>query len=1012
MACLRSLICALFVNGLFCGAAGIVFADDSKTSPAVPANVDFATQIYPILRRSCFECHGEAKQEGDLRLDQRSAALQAGVLGAGKPAESELLRRVQLPRGHDEVMPLIGDPLSKREVTLLRRWIQQGAKWPEHIAAIKHWAYVVPKRPAAVESSDWGKSPIDGFVLKRLRDEGLNPSPQADPETLIRRLSLDLIGLPPTPAEVDAFLTDTSDKGIERVVEDLLQRPQFGERWARPWLDLARYADSHGFQRDDFRDVWAYRDWVIRALNADMPFDQFTVEQIAGDLLPNATESQKVATGFHRCTPTNCEAGSLPEETRIEQVIDRVNTTGAVWLGTTLECAQCHDHKYDPVSTKDYYRLLAYYNNTELEADRKSASPSSIAFQGPYLPLANSTRDKQRSVLQSQLAALKKRDVEHRQVLSETLSDWVAELRKSSAEAPRTHVLDVSHFESLGTDDTFEKLDDGSVLLTGDNPPENDVYTVTTAASLKRIRAIRLDVLKHELLPGGGPGRGDSVRRNFILNEFSAHVNSGDDSEPVKLNFREAQASFSQAKWGVAGAIDGDPKTGWAIAPEFEKDHFAVFLLNTPLNIEESETLTFTLSQHYGDSRTIGRLRISAMTGNVDPAKPQEEIPHLVEVSPEKWSTADRKSLLNYRMKSDAEALKLIRQMTALEKQIAAVKPDTTLVMIEVDAPRLAYIFERGDYRKPGEAVVPGTPEFLHPLPEGPPDRTTLARWLVDPQNPLVARVTVNRWWAELFGRGIVATVEDFGLKGDEPSHPEVLDWLAAEFVEHGWSMKHILKTIVLSATYQQSSHTTRQLLEQDDLNRLLARGPRFRMDAEMIRDNALAISGLLSLKQFGPPIRPFQPDGIWNKVGGQAYKYHLSDEQDRYRRGLYVVIKRGAPYPSFVNFDASARLACTVKRSKTNTPLQALTLLNDPVYVEAAQHLAKRVLKETEGDNDEARLDYAFRLATGRRPTGSELSTLLRLVHRADADPDDKLDHWYDVATVLLNLHATITKD
>jgi mono/diheme cytochrome c family protein len=1008
-------------------------SEAAKPEPvnAKTKQVDFARDVYPIFRRSCIECHGPEKQESELRLDQRASVLESGSIEGGKPDDSELLRRILLPRGHDEVMPAIGDPLPKRQVAIIRRWIQQGAAWPDKIEVNRHWSYIAPQRPKLprVSDSKWTKSAIDEFVLQRLQAEGLSPSPRAAAEKLVRRVFLDLIGLPPTPEEVNAFAKDPTDERFEQLVDELLKRPQFGERWARPWLDVARYADSHGFQRDNLRDVWAYRDWVIRALNADMPFDQFTIEQIAGDLLPKATESQKIATGFHRCTPTNVEAGSLPEETRIEQVIDRVNTTGAVWLGSTLECCQCHDHKFDPFPQKDYYRLLAYFNNTEMEADRASKSPSSIAFKGPKMNLSDAEKDAKRGGLQKQIATVKERQTARRRELNTDLPEWAADFNKSLGDVPQSHVLDIAEFASLGTTDSFERLDDGSILVVGNDPPSKDVYTIKARADITGILAFNLETLRHDSLPGKGPGRGDAVRRNFVLNEFSATLMPNTESDadsktktPTKLEFASAKASFSQKSWDAAGALSSKPKTGWAISPKFDESHWATFILKEPLDIGADHELVFELKHDYGSARSIGCLRLSAVTGNLDSESVPEIVVKAVKSPVEKWSKADRKSLLDFRAKQDGQTSELTAESTKLGNELKKFTADTTLVMIELDEPRMSSVFDRGDYRKPGEKVEAGTPEILHAGLDGPPNRLTLARWLVDKKNPLVARVTVNRWWAELFGRGIVPTIEDFGIKGEEPSHPKVLDWLAVEFMENGWSMKHVLKTIVLSATYQQSSQVSRELLEVDDLNALLARGSRFRMSAEMIRDNALAIAGLIDLKQFGPPIYPYQPNGIWSKVGGTSYKYEVSPGSERHRRGLYVILKRGSPYPSFVNFDATARLACTVKRSRTNTPRQALTLLNDPVYVEAAESLAKRVAGQHPKGSIDEQLDYAFQICTSRRPTDTERNALRSLYFETLSTASDSKDAtankaaeskaWYSVATVLLNLHETITKD
>lgn len=787
-------------------------------TPQISPAIDFSKDVYPLLQRTCFECHGPEKQQGGLRLDQRTGALRGGDSGAaivaGRPEASELLRRISLPRDADEAMPPRGKGLSGAEVERLRTWIADGAVWPEKIVATKHWSYVKPMRPTVPEigpavaawpadrAAAWNRHPLDRFVAAKLVELGLSASPEASRETLARRLALDLTGLPPTPAEVQAFLEDRSEEAYERFVDRLLASEEFGVKWARPWLDLARYADSHGFQRDDLRDVWAYRDWVVQALNDDLPFDRFTIEQLAGDLLPNATLEQRTATGFHRCTPTNVEAGTEPEESRINQVLDRVNTTGAVWLGTTLECAQCHAHKYDPFTQHDYYGLLAYFNNTEKEAERANPKvPGSIRFLGPSMPVPN---------------------------------------------------------------------------------PAN-------AAERERLRA-----------------------------------------ELLKLEAEQKSKSAS----------DAPPKPTKA-------------------------------------------------TGNEQRRK-------------------------------------------QLERQLAALDSAGTLVMKELPDPRSTTIFQRGEYTQPGEPVAARTPAVLGPPPDGPPNRLTLARWLVSPDHPLTARVTVNRWWAELFGQGLVSTPEDFGVKGEPPSHPELLDWLAVEFVEQGWRMKPLLKRIVMSATYRQSSRIEPAALVRDDRNVWLARGPRFRLDAEAIRDNALAIAGLLSRHRGGPSIRPPQPNGLWVKVGGEKYDYTVSPGEEKYRRGLYVVLKRGSPYPSFVNFDATARLACVVKRSRSNTPLQALTLLNDPVYVEAALAFARRVLIEQPSD-DGARIAHAFRLALARAPAAAEAVVVRRLLDeqrsRMERDPvaarqligtmavpaatpAPEFAAWYGVATALLNLDESITKN
>jgi mono/diheme cytochrome c family protein len=1010
-------------------------------APAAPVDkdLDFARDIYPILQRSCFECHGPEKQKGKLRLDSREGLLRGGRSGppvvAGKADESDLYRRIVLPKGSKGIMPDRGEALSAEQAALVRRWIDQGSPWPETVRPARHWAYRKPAQPAlpALKDAQWPKNPIDHFVLARLEKEGLRPSPEADRATLIRRVTLDLTGLPPMPAEVDAFLADRSADAYDKLVDRLLASPQFGPRWARPWLDLAHYADSHGFQRDDLRDLWAYRDWVIQALNRDMPFDRFTIEQLAGDLLPDASDEQKIATGFGRCAPTNCEAGSEPEETRVNQIIDRINTTAAIWLGTTLECAQCHNHKYDPFTQKEYYQLFAFFNSTAIEAERSNPKvPGSIRFVGPSMPLSGTGNQAERDRLAGMLADLDRQLKERRQTLAQDLPAWEAGLAKALKDAPRKHVLDVADFTS-SAGAPHRVLDDKSILLV-DDPPDKDTYTIAVRTRLRDISGFELEALTDPSLPGNGPGRGDAKRPNFVLNTFAVTAApTGGAAQPRPVKFRDARASFSQKGYDVKGAIDDDPKTAWAINPEFHKSHWAQFEAEKPLGFEEGTTFTFTLVQQFGAGRTIGRLRLSALTGNLKARPLSAELVAILETPADKRSEAQARKLLDHRADEDAEASRLKEQRTKTDRELQALKPATTLVMRELPTPRQTSVFTRGDYRTPGDAVRAGTPAVLHKLADGAGNRLALARWLVDRDNPLAARVHANRLWAELFGRGLVSTVEDFGIKGEPPTHPELLDWLAVEFMDNGWSVKKLLRTMVTSATYRQSAKLTPELLARDDQNRLLARGSRFRMDAEMIRDNALAAAGLLSLKQGGPPVRPYQPEGLWNnKVGGERIEYIVSPGEDRYRRGIYVVWKRTSLYPSFVNFDATARLACTVKRSRSNTPLQALTLLNDPVYVEAALALAKRVLTDRPDASSDDRVRHAFRLCLAREPRDAELRVLRQLLEgqreRAKSDPKAaqalignfripdgctaaEFAAWYAVATALLNLDETITK-
>lgn len=1013
-------------------------AELAAQQPATP-KVDFARDVYPILQRTCFDCHGSQKQQGRLRLDTREAAFKGGSGGSaivpGYPDDSELYRRVALPKGDAEIMPARGEPLTERQVKILHDWIKQGATWPDDVKPTQHWSYVKPVRPAlpAVKNDQWAKLPLDKYILARLEREGLQPSPPADKAVLARRASLDLIGLPPSVAEVDAFLADDSPDAFARYVDRLLASPQFGPRWAAPWLDLARYADSHGFQRDDLRDLWAYRDWVIAALNSDMPFDQFTIEQIAGDLLPAATEAQRIATGFHRCSTTNVEAGSEPEETRINQVIDRVNTTVAVWLGTTLECAQCHDHKYDPFTQQDYYQLLAFFNNTALEADRANPKvPGSIKFLGPSMPLGSMPDSVERDRLAKQVAELKQRVAVRRAELSKDIAEWEAGLSSRAAESRQTQVLDVTEFASAAGS-PHKILDDKSVLLV-DETPDKDTYTVTVRTEMQGITGFKLEALTDPSLPGTGPGRGDAQRPNFVLTHFTvtaAPIGNDADEHPVRLT--AGKASYAQKNFDAANALDNNARSGWAVHPRFFEPHWAEFNCDKPVGHKDGTELTFTLVQDYGAGRMIGRLRLSALTGSPTGATLPAELVTLVQTPREKRTPAQNNRVLDLRLEMDEDSSDLRDDLSEAEKSLAAKKVPTTLVMREIDEPRSSTIFLRGDYRTPGAPVHAAAPAALHALPSGPTNRLALAQWLVSPDNPLVARVTVNRWWAELFGQGLVSTVEDFGIKGEAPTHPELLDWLAVEFMENGWAMKHVLRTIVLSNAYQQSSRVTPELYARDDRNRLIARGARFRLDAERIRDNALAAAGLISLKQSGPPIRPYQPDGLWTKVGGEKVEYIVSPGEEKHRRGIYVVWKRGSPYPSFINFDAGSRLACTVKRSRSNTPLQALTLLNDPVYVEAALALAARVLEDKPHSTADERLQHAFRLCVSRPPKETELQVLRKLyeqeltaapanskaapkflatAHKPNGMTPHEFAAWYAVAATLLNLDETITRN
>ena len=959
----------IFILGAF--VSGLAVAQDGP-------NAFFAAKVQPIFEKHCVQCHGESEPEAGLRLISRKHILgeaDSGIVPVhpGSPDKSELFRRL-VSDDETERMPPDGDPLKASEIEAIKKWIRTGAAWPETKQGQTHWGYQpIGKIVLPHDSNDkWSRNEIDRLIWKQLIAKGLKPSPQQDPERLLRRVYFALTGLPPTKEQVQAFIEDPSDSNYESIVDKLLTSPRYGERWAQPWLDLARYADSNGFQADQLRDSWAYRDWVIRAINEDKPFDQFTIEQLAGDLLPNATAEQKIATGFHRAATCNVEAGVHPEQNRINQVFDRVNTTGTVFFGSTFECAQCHNHKYDPMSQDEYYRLFAFFNNTPIEV--KLQSGVQYNFYGPQmdlpLPVAKAAARKK---LLDRKAGLEKEILQVKVANADSRKVWESEIRNRLKNPTTWQQLTPSGFESTGGE-THQMKKDGSVLI-GGSLPGTSIYTVTFPVEAEAVSGFRLDVLTDPSLPGKGPGRGDADRTNFILSEFTAEVFDGKNWQSIK--FKNAFASFSQAKWNVATAIDGDRKTGWAIAPQFKKPHWAVFELQNawPKQVRQ---VRFKLDQNYGRGRTIGRFKISFTRGDLSSQALPKPIRNIL--SADKPPTERQQAQLEKYYETNQPELVAIRnQIEKIQKQLDQLKPKTTLVMVEMNKPRESRKLIRGDYLNPGKKVEPGVPAMLHPFDSNlPNNRLGLAKWIVDSKNPLTARVVVNRWWAQFFGRGIVSTQEDFGIQAEPPTHPLLLDWLANELKTNGWSRKKIHRQIVLSSTFRQSATMTKQLRQIDPQNKWYARGPRMRMSAEMIRDNGLAVSGLLSTKNGGAPIMPYQPNGIWRAVGRNAPTWVETKGADRFSRGIYVVWRRAAPYPSFVNFDAPDRAACVVDRSRTNTPLQALTLLNDQAFLEMALAAADQVDLHR---GDEHAIGKLWKQCLGRNATEAEIQILNRLL-------------------------------
>ncbi len=935
--------------------------------------VRFNRDIRPLLSGKCFRCHGPdaATREAGLRLDVRSAAiaeLDSGdtAIVPGKPDDSILLHRAVADAGERMPPEEAGEALTADEVSLLRRWIQQGAPYEQH------WSFAPPikvEAPKQLKHEDRVQNAIDRFVFKRLETANLSPSEPATRQTLIRRLSLDITGLPPTIEEVDAFVGDNEPGAVQRVVDRLLKSTAYGERWARIWLDLARYADSAGYAQDPMRTIWRYRDWVISSLNKNMPFDQFTIEQIAGDMLPSPTDDQLIATAFHRNTMTNSEGGTSDEEFRNAAVVDRVNTTMQVWMGVTAGCSQCHDHKYDPLSQEEYFQLFAIFNNTA-DADRGNEAPLHYTWTADQLA-RRETLEKRIKELESQIAAEK----------AKQQAEAVKQGNETTA-AKSSEPFQVQHIR---------------VEL-----PGSDVFL-----SLAEVQVF------------------DSNGVNVALKGEASQISTG-FAGPAKLAI-DGNTSGEYQKDKSVSHTAGGANPWWEV--KLDKAY------------EISKVAIWNRTDGVGDRLTGSRLILldasrKPLFVQTLPQPPSPSTTVSVPASSSVLSPVQQKAVASYKpgQAPASSQTKLEKQLAAVKKQYADLKGVPTPIMQELAAGRrrTTHIQLRGNYQQKGKEVTAGVPAAFHKLPEGAAaDRMSLARWLVDRRNPLTARVVVNRYWEQLFGIGLVETSEDFGNQGEPPSHPQLLDYLAVELMEHDWDVQWLIRTIVSSATYQQSSESNPQLNQIDPRNRLLARGPSHRLPAEMIRDQALAIGGLLSRKMYGPSVQPPRPVlGLRAAFGGST-DWKTSQGADRYRRGLYTSWRRTTPYPSMTTFDAPSREVCTIRRIRTNTPLQALVTLNDPVYVEASQGLAKRMLTEVNG-NTAARLTYGFRLCVARTPTADELrrlKSLLDRLHQAYAKDQEAaaklaagplkelqqdkatLAAWAVVGNVLLNLDEVLAK-
>ena len=941
------------------------------------APVDFSRDIRPIFSEKCTLCHGPDDAQGGLRLtdlDSAQVTLKSGKIAIvpGNADASEIIERIH-HADPDSVMPPPGkaEPLTDGEKALLKQWINEGADWP------RHWAYSPLDRPAlsATNQTLDLHNPIDAFVAARLEHEGITPSPEADSITLIRRLYYDLIGLPPSVDQVDTYkraMEQNFDVGYARLVDDLLASAHFGERWGRHWLDIARFADSDGYEKDNGRpDAWKYRDWVIDAINQDMPFDQFTIEQFAGDLLDSPTHNQHLATAFNRQTLTNTEGGTDKEQWRVAAVMDRVETVGAAWMGLTLTCARCHTHKYDEITHKEYYQLFAYFNNGD---ETNTQVPTSTQAWKDYKD-ATAIQESKISTLNARYEAKKAKlagGIEHARIASV--------LDQADAFAPTVESVTIN--EVSGPDGVrFEPLSDGSYRVTGENP-DTATYTITGTLPSGTISGLSLEVLSDPSLPGQGPGRAENG--NFVLHHLIVSI---DGKEQLLAG---TEADFSQDNWPVSEAIDPAEGTGrgWAIIPESGKDHRALFGLSKPLHHKQADLpFEVKLIQRYGKQHTIGRFRLRVMTAPTELIVPKD-IRELFRRDRE-LSLKELDQLNEYFARLDPVTRALANEIAELKAKLPK-KPEMTVRVLKERGKdrRQTHVLHRGEFKQPTDQVHPGTlaslPSIAHRSgSDG--DRLDFANWLVSGENPLPPRVVVNHLWAHLFGEGLVATLNDFGVRGERPSHPELLDWLAAELIDRGWSRKALIKTIVLSRTYRQSSNHRLDLADIDPKNRLLARQNRFRVEAEIVRDLSLGAAGMLTAKLGGPSVFPAMPAGVSDVNYNSAFKWKVSTGGDKYRRGLYTYFKRTAPHPNLMTFDCPDSNVTCIKRTRSNTPLAALITLNNDTFTEAARALAKRICK------DDQPLISAFRHCLSRDPLREEFQQLLDLL---EASTDYYAEH------------------
>ena len=994
----------------------ILFA--AAASAAAEPQVQFNRDIRPILSDNCLKCHGPDKntRKAKLRLDLAEEAYRTRdeitPIVPGKPSDSEVVRRI-LASDPDDLMPppKTGKQLTAEQKRLIEAWVAQGAKYEGH------WAFTPPKRPALPNAdAGWRRNPIDHFIKVRLDSEKLAPAPEADRRTLIRRVTLDLTGLPPAPETVEDFVRSRDPHAYEKLVRRLLQSERFGERMAVHWLDLVRYADTVGFHGDMPVSVWPYRDYVIRAFNDNMPFDRFTREQIAGDLLPDATREQRIASAYNRLNRMSTEGGIQDKEYRAKYAADRVRTTSTVWLGATLACAECHDHKFDPYSTKDFYRFGAFF--ADLQEKGFYPNGTDKGDWGPAMMLAS---DKQYEVLDALEAKLRTLREERDEITDDELSvgrqQWEQHVANLDTNKLGWKVQDIVSATSLGGADL--RITSNSIVQAEGPNPDNDTYVVTFRPGAGEWTGLRLETLTDESLPGNRSARGGV---GYCLTEVEVHAE--DNGRRLALKIDGGAASLNETGFPFVAAFDGNPRSGWGMRFGGSRRMYAAFAFHRPLRATSNTVLRVTL-RHDSPTRraTIGKFTL-AVSEVPDATHHTNGVPDdvlkILREPGDKRTAQEQQRIAEFYRAIAPELREMNRQVVAVEaRQSLLMDRVPTVLVSEATTPRAMRVLPRGDWMNDsGEEVQPWVPAFLKPFEKSSTraTRLELADWLTSAENPLAARVVVNRFWKLFFGAGLSRTLDDLGSQGEWPTHPALLDWLAVEFRESGWDMKHVIELMATSATYRQSSTGNKTAEERDPQNRLLARQARLRLDAEFIRDNALAIGGLLANEVGGPSVFPQQPEGYWGPLNFPKREFVLDRGDNLYRRGVYMHWQRTFLHPSLVAFDAPPREECTATRPVSNTPLQALVLLNDPNFVEAAVALAQE-MREDGGKTIESQIDWAYERAVARPAKRKEIALLADMYrqhiarHAGEGKVASETAALTSVARAILNLHETITR-